>query len=132
MSESKNEHYGPEFNDGKTIFVFGSNLAGRHGAGAALDAVRHWGAVNGAGIGGRGFSYAIPTKGYNLEVLPLSMIARHVKDFIRTAKLYPSARFLVTRIGCGLAGYTDADIAPMFNGAPDNCVLPDGWRAYAG
>lgn len=112
------------------IFVFGSNLAGRHGAGAAKFAVENHGAIYGRGAGLQGRSYGIPTKDRNIVTLPLAVIARHVRDFIVFAKEHPDWTFNVTRIGCGLAGYTDAQIAPMFSTAPSNCVLPDGWRWF--
>ena len=110
------------------IFVFGSNLAGRHGKGAALDARKHHGAVYGQGEGMQGNSYAIPTKDRNLSTLPLGEIQKYVTDFIAFAIHHPDMTFKVTRIGCGLAGYTDSEIAPMFKEAPPNCNLPDGWR----
>jgi len=110
------------------IFVFGSNLAGRHGKGAALHALKHHGALYGCGFGIQGTSYAIPTKDLNIKTLPLNVIQEHVKEFIAFAKAHPEATFKVTRIGCGLAGYTDSQIAPMFKNAPSNCILPDGWR----
>lgn len=110
------------------IFVFGSNLAGRHGAGAALFARQNHGAIYGRGVGPQGNAYAIPTKDYQIKTLPLTAIAPHVKDFIGYARAHPELTFQVTRIGCGLAGYTDGQIAPMFRGAPDNCILPEGWR----
>lgn len=109
------------------IFVFGSNLAGRHGKGAALTARQHHGAVYGQGVGLHGNSYAIPTKDERLKVLPLDMIQCYVRAFIAVAKLNPQLTFNVTRIGCGLAGYTDAQIGPMFIGFPSNCILPSGW-----
>lgn len=112
------------------IFVFGSNLAGRHGAGAALKAFREHGAIYGQGIGIQGDSYAIPTKDENIQTLPLNKIQKYVDQFIRFAKLNPDKKFQVTRVGCGLAGYTDEDIAPMFVNAPDNCILPVGWRTF--
>lgn len=112
----------------RTIFVFGSNLAGRHGKGAALYARQHHGAIYGQGEGLQGNSYAIPTKGHRLETLPLATIRQHVDRFIGFAAC-ADMRFEVTRIGCGLAGYTDAQIAPLFAQAPANCLLPDGWRA---
>jgi hypothetical protein len=118
----------PDMNDGKRVFVFGSNLAGRHGAGAALEARKHWGAVNGIGQGQEGRSFAIPTKDKRLNTLMLSVIEREVGYFLRVAGANPETEYLVTRIGCGLAGYTDADIAPMFKHAPKNCILPEGWR----
>ncbi len=111
-----------------SIFVFGSNLAGIHGAGAARFARQFYGAVNGVGRGPTGDAYAIPTKDLNIDTLPLDWIAFHVGEFINYAKDHPLLRFNVTRIGCGLAGYTDADIAPLFGDAPDNCLLPEGWR----
>jgi len=113
------------------IFVFGSNLAGRHGKGAALFALKHYGALYHCGWGIQGNSYGIPTKDFQIKTLPLDMIATHVATFIEFAKAHPEATFNVTRIGCGLAGYTDAQIAPMFKSAPINCKLPEGWRNYA-
>jgi hypothetical protein len=110
------------------IFVFGSNLAGRHGKGAALAAKRLYDARPGVGVGRTGMAYAIPTKDEKLISLSLGTIASHVADFIYYAKSHPDLTFEVTRIGCGLAGYKDVDIAPMFKGAPSNCELPVGWR----
>lgn len=114
--------------DEMSVFVFGSNLAGRHGKGAALCALNNYGAIYGCGIGRQGNSYAIPTKSERLNTLPLHAIAEHVAEFLRYASQHHGEQFLVTRIGCGLAGYTDRDIAPMFRCAPENCVLPHGWR----
>jgi hypothetical protein len=111
-----------------SVFVFGSNLAGIHGAGAAAYAYAEHGAKWGQGIGLAGESYAIPTKDENIQTLPLSAIFKHVRDFVDFALAHSELRFNVTRIGCGLAGYTDTDIAPMFVGAPENCELPEGWR----
>jgi len=111
------------------VFVFGSNLAGRHGKGAALWARQHRGAIYGQGIGLQGNSYAIPTKDANLRTLPLQVIARHVTGFLRIARAYPEKRFQLTPIGCGLAGYKRSDIEPMFYGAPSNVIWPDEWPA---
>lgn len=110
------------------IFVFGSNLAGRHGKGAALHARKNHGAVYGVGVGRTGNAYAIPTKDEHLKTLPLAVIHTHVEYFKLYARKNPDLTFEVTRIGCGLAGYTDTDIVPMFKDTPDNCILPDGWR----
>ena len=110
------------------IFVFGSNLAGRHGAGAALFARHNHGAIYGQGIGLQGQSYAIPTKDGQLHTLPLTYIEQYVKEFIAFAREHQWMKFNVTRIGCGLAGYDDYQIAPMFRDAPLNCNLPEGWR----
>lgn len=110
------------------IFCFGSNLAGRHGKGAALFAKKHHGAIYGQGVGLQGNSYAIPTKDENLRTLPLDKIKGYVEDFIKFAEDSSEKTFQVTKIGCGLAGYRELDIIPMFVDAPSNCVLPDGWR----
>jgi hypothetical protein len=110
------------------IFVFGSNLAGRHGEGAALYARQHHGAIYGKGSGLQGRSYAIPTKDSQLEPLTLEEIQFYVNGFIAYARMNQDLTFNVTRIGCGLDGYTDAQIAPMFKLAPPNCNLPEGWR----
>ncbi len=112
------------------IFVFGSNLAGRHGAGAALCARKHHGAIYGQGKGLQGSSYAIPTKGYMLKPLPLHVIKEHVTEFLLFASKNPEMIFEVTKIGCGLAGYDVSDIAPMFIEAPSNCHLPEEFIEY--
>ena len=113
------------------IFVFGSNLAGRHGKGAALCARNSHGAEYGVGVGRTGNAYAIPTKDERIRTLPLERIAPYISDFLTYARANPNLKFEVTRIGCGLAGYTDAQIAPMFAGTPENCQLPEGWRSNA-
>ena len=100
--------------DHDEVFVFGSNLAGRHGAGAAKLAHNKFGAQYGYGKGITGQSYAIPTKDKDLRILSLREIKSYVEEFIEYAKLNPNIHFLVTKIGCGLAGYTVIDIAPMF------------------
>lgn len=116
--------------DEKIVFVFGSNYAGRHGAGAALYARNHYGARYGVGKGRQGNAYAIPTKDGYLRSLPLNVIEHHVLEFIQYAIANPGIEFLVTRVGCGLAGYKDNDIAPMFKKVPDNCMLPVEWKPY--
>ena len=110
-----------------TIFVFGSNEAGRHGKGAALHARLQHGAIYGQGRGLQGRSYAIPTKDAQLHSRSLPDIAKDVHEFILFARMRPDLNFQVTRIGCGLAGYSDSDIAPMFKNSPTNCILPHGW-----
>lgn len=103
------------------IFVFGSNLEGVHGGGAALLAQRKFGAVYGQGVGLAGQSYAIPT----MHGGPIG-IAPYVDDFIKFAKAHPELKFYVTRIGCGIAGFDDEEIAPLFKDAVDleNVILP--------
>lgn len=121
------------------IFVFGSNLAGRHGAGAALTARNLHGAVYGQGEGLQGNSYAIPTKdgrnGADLkdprQTLPLATIAGHVERFKAFAATHPELRFRVTPVGCGLAGYTPAEIGPLFAGVTPNVELPPEFVPYA-
>jgi hypothetical protein len=107
------------------IFVFGSNLAGAHGGGAARIAVEQFGAIMGQGVGLQGRSYAIPTMQGGVNT-----IAPYVDEFIAFAKQHPELTFLVTRIGCGIAGFSPRQIAPLFAGAIDvqNIHLPqDFW-----
>lgn len=111
----------------KPIFVFGSNLAGIHSAGAAACALKEHGAIWGCGQGIQGNSYGVPTKDHHIQTLPLSLIQKYVEEFLHFATQNPDRTFLVTRIGCGLAGYQDRDIAPFFKYAPSNCLLPEGW-----
>jgi hypothetical protein len=112
------------------IFVFGSNLAGVHGAGAAKVAAEKFGARSGIHTGTCGRSYAIPTKDYKLNTRSLTMINVSIALFKGVAKKRSNEQFFVTRIGCGLAGYHDSQIAPMFKGAPDNCSFAEEWREY--
>lgn len=103
------------------VFVFGSNLAGRHGKGAALWARQNKGAIYGKGIGRQGMSYGIPTKSESLNVLPLTRINQYIQEFLQYARNHDRVKFYVTRIGCGLAGFKIHQIKPLFNNAPDNC-----------
>lgn len=120
--------YNREFTSGRIselkeneIFVFGSNLAGAHGGGAAWLAYKRFGAVWGEGVGLHGQTYAIPTMQGGVET-----IKPYVDEFIRFAKENARYRFLVTRIGCGIAGFRDEEIAPLFKVAIDveNIILP--------
>lgn len=106
------------------IFVFGSNEAGIHGAGAALYAYRNHGAIPYLGEGLMGSCYAIPTKDRQIRSLCLEDIQDHVLEFLYFADISPELTFNVTPIGCGLAGYTPKDIAPMFKNSPPNVILP--------
>jgi hypothetical protein len=113
------------------IFVFGSNEAGIHGAGAAAFAYHKLGAKLHQGVGLSGQTYAIPTKDFNIKTLPLVEIAYYIKAFLEFASKNTNKTFFVTKIGCGLAGYKDDDIAPMFEASPSNCLLPIDWaRTY--
>lgn len=113
------------------IFVFGSNLAGIHGAGAAKVAFEKFGAVWGQGQGLNGQSYAIATKDENLNTRPLDGIAFSISIFCHHTQLTSNAntRWFVTRVGCGLAGFGDSQIAPMFKNAI-NCSFAESWKPY--
>ena len=106
------------------IFVFGSNLGGFHRGGAARVAMQKFGAVWGQGVGLQGQSYAIPTMQGGVET-----IKPYVDEFIVFAKTHPELTFFVTRIGCGIAGFQDSEIAPLFADAISvpNIVLPRQW-----
>ena len=103
------------------IFVFGSNLAGSHGGGAARLAYDRFGAIWGQGVGLQGQSYGIPTMHGGVDV-----IKPYVDEFIEFAKHHPEYKFLVTKIGCGIAGFTIKEMAPLFQQAIDveNIILP--------
>ena len=111
------------------VFVFGSNNAGFHGGGAARAAYNKFGAIWGQGVGMQGQSYAIPTMQGGVET-----IAPYVDEFIEYAKNHPEKRFLVTEIGCGIAGFAPEEIAPLFANAVDveNITLPQRfWEVLA-
>ena len=122
------------------IFVFGSNLAGIHGAGAALYAKLHhgapyiknvtaeWGVKGKNGVGLQGSAYAIPTKDEWIKTLPIERIEPFVKEFIEFAKANNEMNFNVVRVGCGLAGYKEIQIAPLFEGSPSNVKF--NWENY--
>ena len=110
------------------IFVFGSNAAGFHGAGAALYAKKWLGAIQGMGHGPMPSPtdpkcYAIPTKDAKLRTLSLGRIAFYVDRFLAYAREHPDLRFFVSRLGTGLAGLEDKEMAPLFKEAPPNCEL---------
>ncbi len=124
LDEKGRAKYTPEFIrelSEDEVFVFGSNLAGMHGGGAAATAYRCFGAVWGQGVGLQGQSYAIPTMQGGVET-----VKPYVDEFIAFAKSHPELRFLVTKIGCGIAGFSEEEIAPLFAEAVnvENIVLP--------
>ena len=124
LDENGKVKYTPEFITELSedeVFVFGSNLAGMHGGGAAATAHKCFGAIWGQGVGLQGQSYAIPTMQGGVDT-----IKPYVDDFITFAQEHPELRFLVTRIGCGIAGFKDEEIATLFRKALnlDNIVLP--------
>lgn len=100
--------------DSHRTFVFGSNLAGIHGKGAALHARKHYGALSGQGIGLQGNAYAIPTKNRELQALSIPSIKGAIDHFLRFVIKSTFREFNVTQIGCGLAGFTPGQIAPLF------------------
>ena len=106
------------------IFVFGSNLGGYHGGGAAAIALRKFGAIWGQGVGLQGQSYAIPTMQGGVET-----IKPYVDEFIAFATEHPELKFYVTRIGCGIAGFRDEEIAPLFAAALERqqVILPESF-----
>lgn len=103
------------------IFVFGSNLLGLHGGGAAFEAYQKHGAVWGQGEGLQGNSYALPTKRSPGSFMSCEDLEVHVTRFIEFAKSRPDLQFRVTRVGCGLAGFTEEQVIPLFAAAPTNC-----------
>jgi hypothetical protein len=114
------------------VFVFGSNTEGGHWGGAAKIAVQKFGAIMFRPTGIQGQSYAIVTKDLRKgnRSVGLDYIKEQVETFKEFAKVHCHLEFLCTRIGCDLAGFTDAEIAPMFRGIPDNVLLPKEWLTY--
>lgn len=104
------------------IFVFGSNLAGRHGKGAALYARQHFHAQYGIGIGPTGQCYAIPTKDQHLKVLSLNIIRQYIIQFVEYAEQHPELEFLLTPIGTGLAGYSIQQLESILPTLPKNVI----------
>ena len=123
MQRRISPEYIKELNENE-IFVFGSNLDGLHGGGAARIAYDKFGAIWGQGVGLQGQSYGIPTMHGGVDV-----IKPYVDEFINFAKSHPEFKFLVTRIGCGIAGFNDKEIAPLFKDAfeIENIYLPESF-----
>jgi hypothetical protein len=118
------------------VFVFGSNELGIHGGGAARVAADKYGAVRGQGFGPQGNSWGIPTcskpTGQPGFEIALEKVAYYVACFVAYAKHYPNETFQVTKVGCGLAGWTNEQIAPLFANAPDNCQFDTEWKPFLG
>ena len=112
------------------IFVFGSNRAGIHGAGAAKIAANLYGAKYRVGEGLMGSSYALPTKDTSIQTLSLTEIRYHVERFVGVVNSHPELMFFVTSIGCGLAGYRPSQVAEFFSECGDNCNFPHTWYSY--
>ena len=114
----------------KVVFVFGSNLAGIHGAGAAKEAALYWGAQRGVGEGFAGNSYALPTKDGRLNTLPLEKIKFYFDRFMAEVMTRPDILFLLTPIGTGLAGYTVQqidEVTGVFSNPPRNLWFTGDW-----
>ena len=122
--------YTPDFithlNNGE-IFVFGSNLKGLHGGGAARLAYERFGAIWGKGVGLQGSCYGIPTMHGGVDA-----IKPYVDEFIEFAQNHTEYTFLVTKIGCGIAGFKEEEIAPLFADAVsvDNIILPESFVMF--
>lgn len=108
------------------IFVFGSNASGAHGGGAARDAYERFGAIWGQGSGLQGSSYGIDTMSGR------AVFEREAATFVRFAAEHPELRFLLTEVGCGIAGYAPEEVAPFFADAPANVVLPESFARILG
>ena len=120
------------FYSDKMIFVFGSNEAGIHGAGAAAFAHKVLGAKYGVGVGITGFTYAIPTKDFNIETLGLDKIEEYIVEFLEYARKNSDVAFNLTPIGCGLAGYNKIDIMRILNKhvVPQNVMFDSRWFGF--
>lgn len=118
------------FDKARMIFVFGSNQAGRHGAGAARFARLYKGAIPGQGYGLQGRAFAIPTMDRSIHPLELVAINTWINCFLEYARENPTQLFQVTCLGCGLGGQKHQDIAPMFKDAPSNCYFDEQWKPW--
>lgn len=111
------------------IFVFGSNLRGAHAGGAARLAHEKFGARMGVGEGLTGQAYAFPTLTADFEKVPWPALERSRDRLYQTAHAHPDKTFLLTKVGCGIAGFHEAEIRTLFENPPENIVLPEDWRA---
>lgn len=120
----------------QTIFVFGSNYNGYHGAGAAKTAVDKYHAITGLGMGPQNYAYAVPTKDGNMRPLPRLTIGLYARQFGNYARIHWRFKteyvFMVTRIGCGYAGYKDEEMATLFADCPPNCTFDRKWSQWLG
>ena len=112
------------------IFVFGSNLAGKHIGGAAKQAKEQFGAIEGVAVGLMGQSYAFPTLDEKFEKLSFEQLQESLKRLYFTCEYYPEKEFLLTKVGCGIAGYPEHFMKSLFQNFshPKNLILPEDWR----
>jgi len=126
----------PEIVEDEPVLVFGSNELGQHGGGAAKFAREKFGAIYGQGFGPQGNTFGIPTcskpTGQPNSGIELSKIAYYVDCFLLWAARTPEKTFKVTQIGCGLAGWTIEEMAPLFMDAPENCTFDTAWKPILG
>lgn len=130
MKYQFSNQFKPLVNDSNLVFVFGSNEGGHHGAGSARWAAENAGAIMRVGFGHHGRSFALPTKGPRIENIPIERVADYVYMFLTYARHHPELIFMVTAVGCGLAGFKDRDIAPLFQEHPDNCWFDTLWQNH--
>ena len=110
------------------VFVFGSNLGGNHAGGAAKQALEQFRAIQGQGEGLQGQSYAFPTLGYDMEKLSYGDLYRSRDNLYNCCNTNRDKEFLLTKVGCGIAGYEESSIKSLFINTPPNLVLPDDWE----
>ncbi len=110
------------------VFVFGSNVAGLHGGGAAWYAKNKLGAEWGVGEGLTGQTYALPTCYVPGEPVTFDELIVYVANFLEVARAHTELTFFVSAVGCGIAGFEESEVGPLFKDAPANCDLPPGWR----
>jgi hypothetical protein len=110
------------------IFVFGSNQRGAHAGGAARLAKEKFGAQEGVGEGLTGQSYAFPTLTASFEKVSQASLEASRDRFFAAARQNPDKTFVLTKVGCGIAGFTEDEIRPLFKNAPANVTLPEDWR----
>jgi hypothetical protein len=126
LNQKYSEFLNEKWREDNLIFVFGSNTKGWHGAGSALQAKLNWGAVQGVGEGLQGLSYALPTKTTPGSVMSFERLRRHVQKFMDTVRepTHQDKFWLITCVGCGLAGFRDHEVAPLFR---DICTHPNAY-----
>lgn len=110
------------------VFVFGSNLAGNHLGGAAKVAHEKFGAEMGVGEGITGQCYAFPTLAKNMDQIPHWKLEKHVEKFFEVAKNNPDKEFILTKVGCGIAGYPEEYVKYLFIESPSNVTKSKGWE----
>lgn len=109
------------------IFIFGSNMLGHHYGGAAKQAYDHFGAQVGIGEGLTGQCYAFPTLDEDMKQVSSTILKAARRNLYKTAEINPDKEFLLTKVGCGIAGFNEAKMKKLFENAPKNIIKPEGW-----